>query len=159
MDVKLINPFLIATKNVVEMMASVQVNAGQPGIKTDNRTRGEVSGLIGMAGEQVSGNMLLSFDQGSILGIVNNMLGEAFTSINDEVADAVGELTNMISGNAKIELNKAGYEFEMSLPVTIVGKNVEISQMSRAPILTIPFETEHGKFFIEAHLENKNKKS
>lgn len=158
MDVKLINPFLIATKNVIETMASVQVKAGQPGIKSDNRTRGDVSGLIGMAGEQISGNMLLSFDKGSILGIVSNMLGETFDSLNDEVADAVGELTNMISGNAKIELNKAGYEFEMSLPVTIVGKDVEISQMSKAPILTIPFETEHGKFFVEAFLESKSKK-
>ena len=158
MDVKLINSFLIATKNVVEMMASIEVRAGTPALKTNNRTSGIVSGLIGMAGEQISGNMLVSFDEKCILAIVSNMLGEIYTSVSEDVADAVGELTNMISGNAKIELNKAGYQFEMALPVTIVGKDVEITQMSRAPLLCIPFETDAGKFSVEAHLENKKKK-
>lgn len=157
MNVEYINPFLLATKNVIETMAFTQVSAGKPYLKKDSRTWGVVSGLIGLAGEQVSGNMLLSFDEPSILHIVSKMLGEEFKSVSKDVTDAVGELTNMISGNAKVELNKTGLQFEMAIPATIIGKDVEITQMAPAPTVVIPFSCEAGKFVVEANLGMKKK--
>ena len=78
MKVDYIKPFLEAAKTVIETMAFTPVTAGKPALKQDNLTWGVVSGVIGLASAKLKGNMVLSFDEGSILGIVSKMLGEEF---------------------------------------------------------------------------------
>ena len=152
MKVDFVNPFLEAAKSVIETMAFTPVTPGKPAVKQDNLTWGIVSGVIGLASAKLKGNMVLSFDEGAILGIVSKMLGEEFQSIGPDVVDAVGELTNMISGNAKKALSEKGFVFDMAIPVMIIGKDVAIGQFTKGPIITVPFETEKGKFVIEANL-------
>ena len=152
MRVEFINPFLEAAKSVIETMAFTPVTAGSPSVKHNNLTWGVVSGVIGLASAQLKGNMVLGFDEPSILGIVSKMLGEEFQSIGPDVVDAVGELTNMISGVAKSSLSEKGFSFDMASPVMIVGKDVAIIQLTKAPVIVVPFETDKGKFVIEANL-------
>ncbi|MCB0309772.1 MAG: chemotaxis protein CheX [Bdellovibrionales bacterium] len=152
MKAELINPFAESTINVLKTMSQTEVVPGKPSLKSDNKTRGVITGIIGMAGDQISGNMILSFDAPAILGIVSRMLMEEFKEVNDDVVDAVGELTNMISGGAKNLLSKQGYNFAMATPMTLRGETVEIRQLSPAPIITIPFETPEGKVWVEANL-------
>ncbi len=152
MDVKLINPFLNSTINVIQTMASMPVTSGKPGLKDNNRSFGIVTGLIGLAGDNAAGNLVISFDEGSILGIVSNMLGEKFTEVNRDVIDAVGELTNVICGGAKSELANLGYSIRMATPVMLVGKDIELSQLTKHPVLMIPMKVSTGDFVVEAKL-------
>jgi len=75
MDVKLINPFINATLNVLETMAFTKAQAGKPYLKNDHVAPGDVSGVIGLTGE-VNGTISCSFTEKSILAIVSNMFGE-----------------------------------------------------------------------------------
>lgn len=152
MKVEYINPFIAAATNVIQTMASVEVKAGQPTLKKDNHSWGVLSGIIGLASDSLKGNMVLSFEKDCILHIMTNLLGEEFTQLNDEVSDAVGELTNMISGNAKKIFSEQGFIFDMAIPIVIIGQGVEISQITSGPSLVIPFETEKGGFVLEANL-------
>ena len=77
---------------------------------------------------------------------------EKFTAVTPDVIDAVGEITNMVSGGAKNSLAEAGYNFQMATPIMITGQGVEIIQFSKAPVLQVPFSTAEGKFVIEANL-------
>lgn len=157
MKAEFINPFLNATKNVIETMAQTKTNALKPQLKTGSTTYGEVTGIIGMASDTVSGTMVVSFSEACILKIVSNMLmEEPKPKIDDEVVDAVGELTNMICGGAKAELAKLNHKFDLATPTMIVGKGVEISHYSDQPTITIPFKTDAGDFVIEANLTEKN---
>ena len=153
MDVRLINPFIEATVNVVTTMANLQVEAGKPAVKQDRKTWGEVTGIIGFTGYQANGNMLLSFDKPTILKVVSAMLMEEFTEVDDSIVDAVGELTNMVSGGAKGKLSELGFHFEMARPVMIVGSELEVKQLGETPVIQIVFSTEAGSFAIEASLE------
>ena len=155
MDAKLINPFINATLNVLKTMAHVDAAPGKPTVKLDNRTWGDVTGIIGMAGEKVSGTMAISFEQTTILYAVSKMLMEEFTQINQDVVDAVGEITNMICGGTKKDLAEAGYKFDMAIPMIISGKGVEVKQMTASPILVIPFTSGPGSFVVEANLVAK----
>ena len=155
MNIEFINPFVSAAVNVLRTMAATDLKVGKISKRDDTVTLGEVTGIIGMASQEISGNMVLSFERKTILGIVHRMLMEEFTEINHEVVDAVGELTNMICGGAKGELNKKGYLFDMASPVMVVGKNVEITQMSEGPTMSIPFYTQDGMFVVEANLSEK----
>ena len=152
MNVEFINPFLESTAKVIETMAFTKVTPGKPGVKQGNKTWGVVSGIIGLAGEKATGNLILSFDEPSILGIVSSMLGEEFSSISPDVVDAVGEITNMVSGSAKAMLNEKGFVFDMATPLMIVGQDMELSQLSKEPVIAVPFRTEKGKFVVEAML-------
>ncbi|MFY9943224.1 MAG: chemotaxis protein CheX [Desulfobacterales bacterium] len=153
MDSSLINPIINATLNVLKTMASVTSRAGKPYLKVDDVARGDVTGVIGMTGE-ANGTISVTFDEGSILKIVSNLFGEEITDLDGDVSDAVGELTNMISGQARRELEQAGRLFNGAIPSVITGKNHRISHITRGPIIAIPFKTETGQFTIEVCLES-----
>ncbi|MCK5232422.1 MAG: chemotaxis protein CheX [Desulfobulbaceae bacterium] len=156
MKAEFINPFLAAAKNVLETMAQTKVNAGKPLLKEEPVTYGEITGIIGMASDKIEGTMVISFEKSCILKIVGNMLYEPPKSeIDDEIVDAVGELTNMICGGAKAELAKLNQKFDLATPTMVVGTGVAITVFSDAPTLIIPFDTENGKFVIEANLMEK----
>ena len=156
MKAEFINPFLSATKNVLETMCQTKVEAQRPILKEGNKSYGEVSGIIGMASETVSGCMVLSFSEACILQVVANMLYEdPKPKVDAEIVDAVGELTNMICGGAKSQLAKMNHKFDLATPTMIKGKGVEISYHTAAPTISIPFTTEYGGFVIEANLADK----
>ena len=157
MKAEFINPFLQAAKNVLETMCQTQSKAKKPLLKEDNTTFGDVTGIIGMASDNVAGCMILSFSEKCIINVVANMLMEDPKSeIDDEIIDAVGELTNMICGGAKATLAKLDHQFDLATPTMITGKGVEIATLSESPTIVIPFETEYGGFVIEANLAEKD---
>ena len=152
MDVRLVNPFINATINVLETMAFVTVTAGKPYLKKDNVAVGDVSGVMGLTGV-ANGTISVTFETACILSIVSNMFGEKMSELNNEIADAVGELTNMISGQARRELEESGKHFKAAIPSVITGQNHSIIHYTEGPKIAIPFNTESGDFTIEVCFE------
>ncbi|MBU0909194.1 MAG: chemotaxis protein CheX [Proteobacteria bacterium] len=153
MKAEFLNPFLSAAKSVIETMAHLSVRVKALSLKENKATYGVITGIIGLASETITGTMVISFSEPCILKIVSNMTGEPEkTKIDAEVVDAVGELTNMISGGAKNQLAKMKMKFDLSLPTTIVGKNIDIGYRANTPIIVIPFMTASGEFVVEANL-------
>ena len=156
MNVQFINPFLQSTKNVVETMCQMAVTPQKPSLKSNKATYGEVTGIVSMTSEKISGYMILSFEKACILQIVANMLMEDPKSdVDDEIIDAVGELTNMICGGAKAHLSKLDTTFDMTTPQMVVGKGVDLEYYTDAPTIVIPFATDNGNFVIEANLSQQ----
>lgn len=156
MNEEWIGAFDGAAKNAVEQMAFVSVTKGENGVKDGKLTFGEVTGLIGLAGASYTGCMVLSFEAPAILQIVSSMFGEEFTEVDDEVVEAVGELTNIISAGARKELHELGVELEMATPTLIRGKGVEISQFSTEKATVVPYSVDNGKFVVEFVIQPKN---
>lgn len=152
MDVDLINPFIDATVHVLETMASTKAEAGKPYLKKEQVARGDVSGVIGLIGE-TSGTISVSFSEESILSIVSNMFGEEMKELNEEIQDAVGEITNMISGQARKKLDEKGRSLQAAIPTVIMGKNHSITHVTTYPIIAVPFTTDNGEFTIEICFE------
>ncbi|MFH1146254.1 MAG: chemotaxis protein CheX, partial [Pseudomonadota bacterium] len=147
MDVNLINPFVEATLNILETMAQTKAEAGKPYVKEDSVARGDVSAIIGMVGE-ISGMVSVSFSAKCIISVASRMLGEKITQ-KDDIRDAVGEITNMVSGRARCLLEQQGRTLAGTLPTVIMGKNHTLVHMSDSPVLAIPFTTDSGDFTIE----------
>jgi len=153
MNVEFMNPFLSATIGVLKTMAFTEVQAGKPFVKKDKISCGDVSGIVGITGPP-NGSMSLTFSKDCILDIVSNMLGEKFHEVNDDIRDAVGELSNMISGTARNALGNKGYAFKTSIPTVVSGPGHEIRHMCKAPTIAIPFKTAAGPFVVEISFEN-----
>jgi chemotaxis protein CheX len=156
-NVEYINPFIDAVLNVLRTMAQTDAKAGKPYLKKDKASQGDVTGLIGMAREGSKGSIAVSFSAPCILKVVSNMLMEDFTQLTDEVTDAVGEITNMVSGGARKTLSEKGFKFEMAIPTIIVGERHTITHMTTGPVIVLPFETPHGPFFIEICIVDINR--
>ena len=152
MDVRYINPFIESTIHVLKTMASTSVEGGKPYLKNSPIAKGDVTGVIGLIGD-VKGTVSVSFEEASILPIVSNMFGEKLTELNDEIVDAVGEITNMISGQARQKLELLGRNLRAAIPTVIIGKNHIISHITTHKIIAIPFSTENGEFTIEVSFE------
>ncbi len=148
MNVEFINPFINATLSVLETMCMLPSTPGTPYVKKDNRAIGDVSGILGLAGER-TGSFAVSFSESCILKAVSNMLGEEITTLDKDVEDAVGEITNMISGAARRELSENGFHFDMALPTVVIGKNHSISHIGSGPTMVIPFSTDVGPYVVE----------
>ena len=148
MDVRLINPFLLATIHVLGTMARIEPTPGKPFLKKDGAALGDVSAIIGITGV-ARGSMALTFSESAIMAIVSNLLGTQATEVNEEVMDAVGELTNMICGDARRRLSEDGISLQGGIPTIVSGKNHSISHINNGPRLAIPFATPHGGFIVE----------
>lgn len=159
MDVKLINPFLNGAKEVLQKMASVESTVGTPYIKQDDRATGDVSGVIGLTGDAI-GSLAISFSESCICGIAGAMLSESFVQANQDVFDAVGEITNMISGVARTYLEKDTMTVWAGIPAVVFGKDHYVKHILKSPSIVIPFTTEYGSFFVDVCIKSiLNKKS
>ena len=154
MNEELLKPFVLSTIHVLETMAQTKAVPGDMYEKPDSKTWGEVTGIIGMIDPKAAGNIVISFDRESILGIVSNMLMEEFTKVTPDVVDAVGEITNMICGGTKAALSEQGFAFNMARPLTLHGTDIDLQQKTKERTHVIPFETGKGRFVLEVSFES-----
>lgn len=124
MKAEFVNPFLNAILGVLSTMAQIEAKPGKPYVKTERASMGDVSGLIGLAGNQMKGSLAISFTEPVIFQVAKNMLGEEVTSVNDVVTDLVGEITNIVTGGAKRTLSEMGYDFDLAIPGVVAGKTI-----------------------------------
>ena len=148
-----VNPFLNGTVNVLKTMAFVDPKPGKPFIKKDKIAIGDISGVIGLTGS-TRGAVVVSFSKQCALNVISSMRGETYTELNDEVRDAVGEITNMVSGDARRALSELGANFEAGIPTVVVGKGHEITSMAKSPCLAIPFKIGNEDLTVEVSLED-----
>ena len=151
MQAKFINPFLKASVNLFRDFLMIDVKPGKPFVAQDPNDLFEVSGIIGLAGETV-GAVVLSFSRETAVKSVSKMEGTTYTALGTEVIDGVGELVNIIAGNAKQGL--ADFRIEISLPGVITGNTYRIHWPEGTPVVSIPFESEVGEFSVNVSLRD-----
>ncbi len=147
-DVALAKPFVQATINVLSSMTGLSPVPGKPYIKNTDEAQGDVSAIVGLTGCK-SGAVALSFSQSCAIALVKGMLGDAIEDILADTRDAVGEITNMISGQARATLSEMGLPLQGSTPSIVFGANHSLSFPGQATTVAIPFETDHGAFTLE----------
>ena len=96
-------------------------------------------GVINLSSPPLHGSLLVVFSADAVLKVYQGMMDITYDKINADVSDAVGELTNMIYGTTKTELNKNGYHLEMTIPRVFQG-NQPIAPEKQGTTLIIPFE-------------------
>jgi len=144
--VEFINPFIIAVSRTLETMVGCKVTREPPQVKKDKSALYPVSGIIGLSGVIV-GTVVLTMSETLALKSASAMLMESYTDFDNDVFDAVGELTNVIAGNAKAQLEE--YKLSLSLPNVIYGKDAELRFPERCQPISIPFQTDFGPMAIE----------
>lgn len=149
MEQSLITPFINSIQNVFTTMLQLPVEIGEPALKRERTASHDVSGIIGVSGEMV-GTIVLSMPLGVAESVVSLFTGMELASDSPDFADAIGELVNMISGNAKAEFQRKGVS--ISCPSVVLGSNHVVSTQSGTPCVKIPCATDCGEVVLEVAL-------
>jgi len=149
LDSTLIMPFVNSTTNVFTTMMNIKPVIGKPHLKDDAKTSHDVSGIIGFSGEIV-GSVVVSFQMETAVKLVNALVGMEVDPKSPDFIDAVGELANMIAGNAKKDL---GLMASIAVPTVIIGKDHIVGRLSGTPCVVIPCTTDEGAFAVEVNIK------
>ena len=147
-NAEIARPFIKAIIAILGTMAGLPATAGKPYIKKDNVATGDVSAIVGVTGDK-TGTISVSFTRPCAVALVKGMLGDDIQDILQDTQDAVGEIANMVSGQARAGIRDMGIALQGSTPTVIVGDGHIIRHISNAPIVAIPFTSEAGEFTVE----------
>jgi chemotaxis protein CheX len=149
MDVAYVHPFIRATIKVFRVMLGCNLAHPELRPKRDRQPTQEVSGIIEITGP-VSGIVVLGISRSAALRVTEVLLNEQVDSVNELVRDAVGELTNMIAGNAKAELD--GMQLRVGLPWVVVGRHHTLPFARSTNSFEIVFDSDWGPVVVGVSL-------
>ena len=150
MQAEHINPFIDSLVNTFSTMLNCEARRGPITLATHGMRTYPISGVIGLSGRAV-GTVVINLSEEVALKAASTMLMMNLTEVNGDVIDAVGELANMVAGQAKAELEE--YELSVSLPSVITGAGHEVRFPSDVKPISVPFETDFGPMLLDVGLE------
>jgi len=130
--------------------AEVSVETGQP-----EANDGVVS-LIGLAGPWV-GTGSVTCSPEIACRVCSQMLMTEATAVNEEVLDAVAELTNMIIGGVKNRLEPDLGALCLSIPTVVFGKNFRTKSAGTAEWIVLRFPWEGQSLVVKMCLTQAEK--
>ncbi len=152
MDVRYLNPFIIAARDVLMTMIHLPVEMAPPSARRASLSIDRVyhlGAIIDLSGS-CSGRVALRFTKPIALKLVSGLTQTAVTTIDHDGLDALGEIASMIVGNAKKYLPCG----QIDITTPTVSDNGMIDYPSGASVLVIPLDvTDCGRFMIEAAIQ------
>lgn len=157
LDSDLGNSMVKATTEVFRTMLNMKVAAGAIALEKAQTRHAEVIGSIGVAGF-LSGSISIFMTKELARRAGAAMLMMEPDELSDEeLVDAVGELTNMIGGNIKTELFQKTPLFDISIPSVYVGDDLQRRTVSDDLCFMVPFRVGETGFSVEFLMITKEK--
>ena len=156
-NAKFVNPFIDAGINVVKQIAGIDVRRGHLSYKGKPEPSYGVSIIIGVYG-YLTGQVVYSMKTEVADKLVDKMLGGSKSPQERKIlfVDTIGELANMITGNATGILSaKKDLELKITTPAIATGDNINISLVAQ-PTLVLGLYTQYGPIEISVALEEKD---
>jgi chemotaxis protein CheX len=161
--VKFSKPFIDGLRETFHVMMSSDIKAHSPKMKTNSKSRGEVTSLIGMNGTlekddkslDFNGLIAFSFTKDVYLKMASAMLMQDFTDYCEDTEDVGAEIANIVMGNAKKVLANMGYKIGMSSPTTIKGLGYEIKYPGNTTVIETTITCSFGDFTFEICYQEK----
>lgn len=112
---------------------------------------GSVSGIITLSGP-ASVEVVLAFPVETATHIVAEMIGLDVGEVDEDIiTDGVGEVANIVVGNAKAELAATRYAFQMSLPRVVASPDGD-PVPERGEVTARHFDSDLGPFSMYVSL-------
>ena len=154
MNVQYVNAILTGIKHVFSTMLNLPMAFENPITKQRRYPSFEISSMIGVNG-LVKGCIILSMPQTVALNIATNMLEDIEIKSDENMIDAICEITNMVIGSADtaMELENVYY----SLPTVSIEKQ-KLAYPENSFIFSMACILDSGKFDVDIALTNYGRK-
>ena len=147
-DFKLEKEIVAATQDVFSTMVMMEVEDGPPLIGKGGEISSNISSMLGLGGA-VRGILAIHCPADTARGITAAFLGMEVEELNDDVKDAIGELTNMVAGNLKVFFSNFDIDIKLAIPTSVIGESYHTSGLFGASRIVVPFVCAKGPFWIE----------
>lgn len=151
MKAEYVNAFYKATVDVFRMMIDIEVKQGQISVTEGLISSRDANVILGVTGD-LRGSILFSFPRDMTLEMVYIMSSMRMEEIDNFVSSALGEVANIIGGNALSNLAAANYTCDIVPPQILIGNYKSVS-MANEKALRIPLSTAIGEFDITIYLK------
>lgn len=136
-----------ATKDVFTTMVMLDPVDEYPLEEPVKRFKCSITGMVGFAG-MYSGVISIHCPVSLAKKITSNMLGMECDEVNEDLNDAIGEISNMLGGGVKQVLSKGGLDVKLSIPTVIAGEEYTVNSLSDSDCVVVPFVIEDDKFLV-----------
>lgn len=150
MKAEYVNSFYGAAQDVFKLMLDLEVERGELSIIEGLTSSKDANIILGVTGD-LKGTVFFSFTKDMTLEMVKIMAGMEMDEIDVFVSSALGEVANIIGGNAITNLSNYNYKCDITPPQIIIGEHKSIS-MANERALVIPMKTDIGEFSISIFL-------
>jgi chemotaxis protein CheX len=148
-----------AAHSVFEMMLGVTLIDREPTRDEDSPSHPEgVVSLVGLAGDWAgTGAFRCTAEMAKKLSGL--LLMQEFTSVDEDVLDAIGEITNMVLGNVKTSFEEVLGPMGLSIPTVIYGRNFTTRSVGRSEWTIVPFELDGEIIEIQISLAQRRERA
>lgn len=145
-----------ATADVCATMLGIEMTPGAAYVEGSAASALDgVVALIGLAGNWVGTGSLCCSAEFACRICAQLLMTEA-ASVNEEVLDAVGEVTNMIIGNVKTVIEEILGPLGLSIPTVIFGHNFTTRSPGNSDWVVVPFRCGNEELLIKVFLAPAN---
>lgn len=148
MNPDIVKHLVNATTEVFETMVFRDLKTGEPIEGDALRPGSNVVGTIGFAGSSC-GLVAFYSTLDTARDIAGAMLGMPPSEVNGEVADAIGEITNMVAGSFRTRMAADGDAWAISVPTVTIGSDFYIKPMTNGRRILLPFRMGDQEIFVE----------
>ncbi|MCX8059505.1 MAG: chemotaxis protein CheX [Spirochaetes bacterium] len=143
MNIEYINPFVEASYEILSEVLQVEIKRGELYLKENVSSIKGVGVIVGLIGE-AEGRLILDMNEKTACEIASIMNGEKYTKVDEIVKDTISEVSNMITALSITKLHDKGFNFDLTPPSIISGKEVEVRDKDLETLvvpLILPFGT------------------
>jgi chemotaxis protein CheX len=133
-----------ASIEVFEMMAGARL---EPAAGVTDEPAGARTAMVGLAGA-LCGMMAIRCSAATAGQLASLMLGGDAAGNNSMVADALGELCNMVAGNFKAKISNLADHCMLSVPTVISGEDYWLQTSSPAEQFQIPLTYQGERVWV-----------
>jgi CheY-specific phosphatase CheX len=144
-----VNPLIEEVYHVFAKMLGWVVECEYQKTKTDWAPTEFASAVISLHGG-IEGKIVLGFPSLTACRLTESLLKRPYMAVNDDVADAICELTNTVSGRAAPCLSQQCTR--VGVPEAIIGRGQTIDYSEGTVPVVIGFHCEAGTFVLELGL-------
>jgi chemotaxis protein CheX len=143
----------IVTAEVLSTMLALEAHPAEAYIEHHPGNSTGVLSFIGLAGSDCVGTGSLQCESAVACQLASRFLMSEFESIDENVLDAFGELTNMIIGNFKNEVEKRLGPLALSIPTVVYGSNFSTRSPGHEEWTVVPFVWDSSQLNVRVCLK------
>lgn len=151
-----IEPILNSTINIFQNYLGLDIKEKSLNVRNPLVPKFDVTAFLSIYNEYIEGKIVLNLSRKLALKVYEILVEEKAEEFDEGVKDSVGEILNIITGNAKNEFMSKGLNYQLSTPFIVDGKNQVIKNVGNTPFISTIYWSSEGFFDVCFTLYNKS---
>jgi chemotaxis protein CheX len=145
----LLEPFIAAVRAALGEMAGAEPVVRAVYRKAMQHAMGDIAAVIRLRSIRGEASLVLSFPQPTAVALARRILAEFNQAVEEDlIRDCLGEIANVVAGQAKALLAERPVRFEFRLPQMVVNA-AEFQPCLGVDCLVVIFDCDQGEFALQ----------